>query len=152
MKKLISFLLVGCVALLTHHHVIAQIEGDEILTIMGKSINDPKAAEFLKQVNPDPDYGFNYENGVRVYTDGSRISRLYLYFESWVEGKKMNTFKWKFPGLIHSNYTIYDAERYFGPAQEKYDRRAIFLKDGVQIEIVFKDEQMLQPSYVHLMK
>lgn len=152
MKKFIFSFLVGFLALSFPFYVVAQIEGDEILSLIGKSVKDPKAAEFLKQVNPDPDYGINYENGVRVYTDGNRISRIYLYFEGWVEGKKMNTFKWKFPGLIHSNFTIYDAERYFGPALEKYDQRAIFVKDGVQIEIVFKDEQMLQPSYVHLMK
>jgi len=133
-------------------NLLAQVEGDAIYGLMGKSVKDEKVAEFLKQVNPDPDYGFNYENGVRVYIDGNRLMRLYLYFEGWVEGRKMNTFRWQFPNKIHENYHIYDAERQFGPALEKDGRRALFVKDGVQVEIVYKDDEMMHPAYVHLMK
>ncbi|MCS6979794.1 MAG: hypothetical protein N2050_07460 [Flavobacteriales bacterium] len=129
-----------------------QIEGNDIYALMGKSVKDEKVAEFLKQINVDPESGISYENGVRVYIDGNRLVRLYLYFDGWLEGKKINTFKWKFPNLIHENYHIYDAERQFGQALEKDGRKALFVKDGIQVEIMYKDDEMLHPSYVHLMK
>jgi len=130
----------------------AQIEGNAIYGLLGKSVNDKQVSEFLKQINPDPESGISYENGVRVYTDGNRLFRLYLYFDGWLEGKKIQTFKWKFPSKIHENFHIFDAEREFGPASEKSSKKAIFLINDIQLEIVFKDDEMLHPSYVHLMK